>query len=255
MDLNLNDRVALVTGASQGIGAAVAAQFAAEGCHVHIAARSGDRLESLASELRARHGVAITPHSCDLSRHEDVLALAAACPAPDILVNDAGAIPAGGLLDIDLAKWKAAWDLKVFGYIGLTQAILPRMFERRSGVIVCVIGATAFRPNPDYIAGCMANVALNMFVSCLGGQAFNHGVRVCAVNPGATESERQVYFHKDAARRKLGDPERYTELLKDHPAGRIATCEEIANTVAFLASDKSSYTSAAAITIDAGYRG
>ncbi len=255
MDLDLKGKVALVTGASKGIGAAVAAQLAAEGCDVHIAARSGEQLESLAAGLRAKHGVKITPHACDLSRHDDVKTLASACPAPDILVNNAGAIPGGGLQDIDIARWKAAYDLKMFGYIGLTQAILPRMIERRSGVVVCVIGAAAFRPNPNYIAGCMANIALNMFVSCLGGEAFNHGVRVCAVNPGATASERADYLQRELARRKFGDPERYTELMKDYPGGRIATCEEIAQTVAFLASDKSSYTSGAQITIDAGYRG
>ena len=89
-----------------------------------------------------------------------MLGLAAACPAPDILVNNAGAIPAGNLQDIGHERWKAAWDLKVFGYVGLTRAILPRMYERRSGVVICVIGAAAFGPNPNYIAGCMANVAL-----------------------------------------------------------------------------------------------
>ncbi len=253
MDLGLKGRVALVTGASKGIGEAVARQLAAEGCDLHLAARSADQLAALADELKARHGVGVTPHACDLSRHDQVLALAAACPAPDILVNNAGAIPAGNLQDVGHERWKVAWDLKVFGYVGLTRAILPRMYERESGVVICVIGAAAFHPNPNYVAGCMANVALNMFVSCLGAESFDHGVRVVAVNPGATASERQTYLVKEAARRKFGDPERYVEMMTQYPGGRIATCEEIATTVAFLASDKSSYTSAAGITIDAGH--
>jgi 3-oxoacyl-[acyl-carrier protein] reductase len=253
LDLNLKGRVALITGASKGIGAAVAEALAEEGVNFHLAARSADQLDALANDLRAKHGVEVTTHACDLSKYEEVLALAAACPAPDILVNNAGAIPAGNLQDISQDRWKAAWDLKVFGYIGLTRAILPKMYERKSGVVICVIGAAAFGPNPNYIAGCMANVALNMFVSCLGADAMDHGVRVVACNPGATASERQTYLVREAARRKFGDPERYTELMTQYPGGRPATCAEVAATVTFLASDKSSYTSAAGITIDAGH--
>jgi NAD(P)-dependent dehydrogenase (short-subunit alcohol dehydrogenase family) len=253
LDLNLKGKTALITGASKGIGAAVARELAGEGCHLHLAARSSDQLAALARELESRHGVKVTTSAKDLSKHEDVLALAAECPAPDILVNNAGAIPAGNLQEVTHERWKAAWDLKVFGYVGLTRAILPKMYERRSGVVVCVIGAAAFGPNPNYIAGCMANVALNMMVSCLGADAMDHGVRVVAVNPGATASERQTYLAKEAARRKLGDPERYLELMTQYPGGRTATCEEIAHTVAFLASDKSSYTSASQIVIDAGH--
>ncbi len=252
MELNLKGKLALVTGASKGIGAAIARELAAEGCNLHLAARSADQMEALAQELKARHGVSVAVQGCDLSRHEDVLALAAACPNPDILVNNAGAIPAGNLQDVTHERWKAAWDLKVYGYVGLTRALMPAMYARKSGVVICICGAAAFSANPNYIAGCMANLALNMFVQCLGRESFDHGVRVLAVNPGATASERQTYLSKENARRKLGDPERYVEFMKDYPGGRIASCEEIASTVAFLASDKSSYTSAAQITIDAG---
>ena len=253
MDLELKGRLALVTGASKGIGAAVAEQLAREGCDLFLAARSGDQLAALARELEHAHGVKVATRACDLSRREEVLALAAACPSPDILVNNAGAIPAGNLQDVDDARWRAAWDLKVFGYIGLTRAIMPAMYARKSGVVVCVIGQAAFGPNPNYIAGCMANAALNMFVQCLGRDAFDNGVRVVAVNPGATASDRQTYLVREAARRKFGDPDRYVDMMRDYPGGRIATCEEVAATVAFLASDKSSYTSAAGITIDAGH--
>ncbi len=254
MDLDLKGKLALVTGASKGIGAAIAVELAKEGCDLFLAARSAEQMQALKRELEGEYGVKVAVRACDLSKHEDVLALAAACPAPDILVNNAGAIPAGNLQEVTHERWKAAWDLKVFGYIGLTRAILPAMYTRKSGVVVCVCGAAASGPNPNYIAGCMANLALNMFVQCLAREAFDHGVRAMAVNPGPTASERQTYLAKEAARRKLGDPERYVEMMKDYPGGRIATCEEIAHTVAFLASSKSAYTSGAEITIDAGNR-
>lgn len=252
MDLGLAGRAALVTGASKGIGEAVARALAAEGCHLHLAARSGAKLEALAAELRAARGISVAIHACDLSRHEEVLALAEACGAPDILVNNAGAIPPGNIASVDQARWAASWDLKVFGYIGLTRALLPGMYARGSGAIVCVIGAAGLNANPNYIAGCMANAALNMFVRCLGMETFHHGVRINAVNPGATMSDRWITMAKDNAGRKFGDAGRYMELAADYPGKRPASVEEIAAAVAFLASDKSSYTSGAALTMDAG---
>ena len=252
MDLKLKGLTALVTGASKGIGEAVAHELANEGCHLHLAARSKDQLEALAAKLRSAHGVSVTNHACDLSIQAEVLALSEACGTPDILVNNAGAIPSGNIHDVDEARWRAAWDLKVYGYVGLTRALLPKMYARGSGAIVCVIGSAGLNPNPNYIAGCMANASLNMFVRCLGMETFNKGVRVVAVNPGATMSDRWVYLAKENARRKLGDPDRYMELATDYPGKRPATVQEVAAAVAFFASERSSYTSGAALTIDAG---
>jgi NAD(P)-dependent dehydrogenase (short-subunit alcohol dehydrogenase family) len=252
MDLKLKGLTAVVTGASKGIGEAVAHQLAQEGCHLHLAARSKDQLEALAANLRKAHGVNVTIHACDLSKSSEVLALADAVGTPDILVNNAGAIPGGNIQDIDEARWRAAWDLKVFGYVGLTRALLPKMAARGKGAIVCVIGSAGLNPNPNYIYGCMGNAALNMFVRALAMDSFNKGVRVCAVNPGATMSDRWIYLSKENARRRLGDPERYMELAAEYPGKRPATVEEVAAAVAFFASDVSSYTSGSQLTIDAG---
>ena len=252
MDLKLKGLTALITGASKGIGEACAHEMASEGCHLHLAARSRELLESLAAGLRKAHHVNVTLHACDLSKQADVLALAEACGTPDILINNAGAIPFGNIQDVDEARWRAAWDLKIYGYVGLTRALLPKMYARGKGSIVCVIGSAGLNPNPDYIAGCMANASLNMMVRCLGMETFNKGVRIVAVNPGATMSDRWVYLAKENARRKLGDPERYMELATDYPGKRPATVQEVAAAVAFFASERSSYTSGAALAIDAG---
>jgi NAD(P)-dependent dehydrogenase (short-subunit alcohol dehydrogenase family) len=252
MDLQLKGQTALVTGASKGIGEAVARELAREGCNLHLAARSKDQLDALARQLAADHGVKVSTHACDLSKSAEVQALAEAVGAPDVLVNNAGAIPGGAIQDIDEARWRASWDLKVFGYVGLTRALLPKMYARGSGAVVCVIGSAGLNPTPTYIYGCMANAALNMFVRALAMEAFDKGVRVCAVNPGATMSDRWIYLARLNAERRFGDPERFMELATDYPGKRPATCEEVAAAVAFFASPRSSYTAGAQITIDAG---
>ena len=176
MDLKLKGLTAVVTGASKGIGEAVAHQLAEEGCHLHLAARSSEQLDKLAADLRKAYGVNVTPHALDLSKSSDLMKLADAVGTPDILVNNAGAIPSGNIQDIDEASWRAAWDLKVFGYVGLTRALLPKMYVKGKGVVVCVIGSAGLNPNANYLYGCMGNAALNMFVRALALESYNKGV-------------------------------------------------------------------------------
>ena len=252
MDLDLKGKSVLITGASRGIGHAIAEVMAAEGCNLHLAARDDARLKTLAERLKKEHGVEIAIYRRDLSLTSEVEALGEACRDVDILVNNAGDIPTGTLESIDKTTWRKAWDLKVFGYVDLTRIIYPRMCARRSGVIINVIGAAFKRPNPHYIAGCMANVALDMFTQCLGGESMRSGVRVVAVHPGPTTSDRHLAHVKERAQRELGDASRWQELHAKMPGGRAATVKEVAETVAFLASNRSSFTSGGSVIIDGG---
>jgi NAD(P)-dependent dehydrogenase (short-subunit alcohol dehydrogenase family) len=252
MDLNLKGKSVLITGASRGIGHAIAEAMAAEGCNLHLAARDEARLVALAERLTKEHGVKIEVHRCDLSLTPEVESLGEACEDVDILVNNAGDIPTGTLATIDTATWRKAWDLKVFGYVDLTRIIYPRMCARRNGVIINIVGAAFKRPNPHYIAGCMANIALDMFTQCLGGESMRSGVRVVAVHPGPTTSDRHLAHVKERAQRELGDAGRWQELHAKMPGGRAATVKEVAETVAFVASDRSSFTSGGSIIIDGG---
>jgi NAD(P)-dependent dehydrogenase (short-subunit alcohol dehydrogenase family) len=252
MDLNLRGKSVLVTGASRGIGAAIAETMAAEGCHLHLAARDEARLNALAERLRKEHGVKAVTFRRDLSLTPEVESLGRACEDVDILVNNAGDIPTGTLQTIDGATWRKAWDLKVYGYVDLTRIIYPRMCARGSGVIVNIVGAAFKRPNPQYIAGCMANIALDMFTQCLGGESMRSGVRVVAVHPGPTTSDRHLAHIKERAQRELGDESRWPELHAKMPGGRAATVKEVAETVAFLASERSSFTSGGSVIIDGG---
>ena len=256
MDLKLKGRSVLVTGSSMGIGLAVAKVMAAEGCSLHLAARNAERLNVAAADIAKIYGVSVIPHPADLSRTEEVLKLAEACGDVDILVNNAGGIPRGTLQEVDGATWRRAWDLKVFGYIALTRAIIAKMYARKKGAIVNVIGAAAERLDPNYIAGCTGNAALNAFTQCLGSESMVHGVRVVAVNPGPIMTDRFMNGLYWRAEKRFGDRNRWQEILtRDIPVGRAGTPEEVAHAVAFLASDLSSYTSGEGFRIDAGFSG
>src|SRR5205823_1245718 len=156
------------------IGLAIARALAAEGCNLHLAARNAALLGEVAATLRQAHGVTVAIHPGDLAASEEVRALADSCKDVDILVNNAGDIPVGTLQEVTDSAWRAGWDVKIFGYIGLARALLPRMVARKSGVIVNVIGVAGEIPNPNYIAGCMGNAALMSFTDCLGAESVAH---------------------------------------------------------------------------------
>ena len=253
MELGISGRTAIVTGASKGIGLAVARGLAAEGCNVHLVARTQDALERAAERVRAGRDVAVRVHALDLSRSESIAALLDAAGTPDILVNNAGAIPAGDLQAVDEARWRSAWELKVFGYINLCRACYARMQGRGHGVIVNVTGLAADRLDSRYIAGSTGNAALNAFTRALGSYSLEDGIRVLAVSPGAVETERLVTLMRARAADQLGDAERWRELMEGLPMGRPATVEEVADVVVFAASARAGYLSGTVITVDGGH--
>jgi len=254
MDLNLKGRRALVTGGSKGIGLAVARQLAAEGCGLVLVARDAERLAAAREDLMTRTpNVDIATEPLDLSRDEAAVDLAARhAGSVDVLVNNAGAIPGGDITQVDQARWRAAWDLKVFGYIGMTRAFYAAMAERGRGVIVNVIGSAGERLDAGYIAGSTANAGLMAMTRALGAAGPAKGVRVVGINPGPVATERLEFLQRRRAETTLGDAERWPELVRAMPFGRAAAPEEIAAAVAFLASDLSGYTTGTILTIDGG---
>ena len=238
MELNLKGKRVLVTGASKGIGRACVEMLAAEGCAVLGASRS------IAPGPAAK--------AVDLSQRGAAEELAAWAGELDILVNNAGAIPGGDVLKVDEDTWRKAWDLKMFGYINLTRAVYAGMKKRGRGVIINVIGAAGEKMNAAYIAGSTANAGIMAFTKALGGASHADGIRVVGINPGPIATDRLISLHKQMAQTKLGDASRYEELFKDMSFGRPGTPEEIASAVAFLASERSAYTSGTILTIDGG---
>lgn len=238
MDLNLKGKRALVTGGSKGIGRACAEVLAQEGCTVLVTARNpqpGPGAKAI-----------------DLSQRGAAEALAAWAGDLDILVNNAGAIPGGDLLKVDEETWRRAWDLKVFGYLNLTRQVYARMKARKSGVIINILGNAGEKLDASYIAGSTANAGLMAFTRTLGGASHADGIRVVGINPGPVATDRLKSLFRQRAEAKFGDPERYPELYVGMSFGRPGTPEEIAWMAAFLASERSAYTSGCIVTIDGG---
>jgi len=252
MDLHLRGKRVLITGASKGIGAAAAEAFAEEGCHLLLAARSGDRLTELAGSLRSSHQIDATPCVVDLRKAEDLTRLAKEAADIDILVNNAGDIPHASIDKIEESAWRHAWDLKVFGYINLTRAIYAQMKARGGGVIVNDIGNAGEKFDANYICGSAGNAALMAFTRALGSKSLADNIRVVGINPGPVGTERHVTLLKTRAKHEFGDENRYREFQKGLPLGRPAHPREIGDLMAFLASDRSGYTSGVIFTVDGG---
>ena len=238
MELSLKGKRVLVTGASKGIGRACVDMLTAEGCSVLGTSRS------IAPGANSK--------PADLSVRGAAEELAAWAGDLDILVNNAGAIPGGDVLKVDEDTWRKAWDLKVFGYINLTRAVYAGMKKRGRGVIVNIIGSAGEKMNAAYIAGSTANAGLMAFTRALGGASHADGIRVVGINPGPVATDRLITLYRQMAQTKLGDASRYEELFKEMSFGRPGKPEEIAAAVAFLASERSGYTSGCILTIDGG---
>ena len=242
MNLGLKGKSVLITGGSKGIGLACAQAFVAEGCPVHIASRDKDRLASAAQQL----GGDVTTHSVDLRDGEALRRLARECAEVDILVNNAGDIPGGTVETVDEARWRHAWELKVFGFINLTRELYARMKGRKSGVIVNVIGMAAEHQPYEYICGAAGNAALGAFTRAMGKGSREHGVRVLGVHPPATRTDRIVTLSKASAKAKFGDESRYPELM-----GNVIEPGQVADMVCFLASARAGQLSGVMVNLGA----
>jgi NAD(P)-dependent dehydrogenase (short-subunit alcohol dehydrogenase family) len=241
MDLGLKGKSVLVTGGSKGIGLACAKAFAAEGCRLHLASRDKDRLAQAARAL----GGDVKVHPADLRDAAQLKKLAAGCADIDILVNNAGDIPGGTLEALDDAKWRHAWELKVFGFINLTRELYPRL-KARKGVIVNVIGMAAEHPAAEYICGAVANAGLANFTRALGKAYGQSGVRVVGVHPPSTRTDRIITLMKAQAKAKFGDESRYEELM-----GNVIDPEQVGDTVCFLASARAGQLSGVVLNLGA----
>ena len=253
MDLGLQGRRVLITGASRGIGRAIAESFASEGCSLHLAARSAEGLAALQADLVGRFGVAVAILPIDLAAAGAVEQLHERFPDIDVLINNAGATPRGDVLQLEEQEWRAGWELKVFGYINATRAYYRRMCERGSGVIINIIGLGAEKLEYGYAAGATGNAALVAFTRTVGSMSLDHGVRVLGVNPGWVETEKAIASLKRRSLEACGDPERWRDFLVGWPAGRLIRPQEVADVVCMLASPRASAVCGSIVSIDGGF--
>ena len=253
MDLGIENRVALVTGASRGIGRAVALALAAEGARVVACARDAGALGKLTAEI----GPAAVAVPGDLSRLEEVERVVREAHDRfgriDILVNNAGAIRAGDFLATPDAQWTDDWSLKLLGYIRMARAVFPIMRGQGGGRIVNVVGAAARNPSSSYLAGGAANAALVNFTKGLADLGAESGILVTAVSPAATRTERwDTLQAQQAAATGRSIAEVQAQALAPYKLGRIATPEDIAALVCFLVSERASFLTGICVTVDGG---
>lgn len=257
MDLGLRDKTALITGGSKGIGRAVARALAAEGARVMICARDAENLARTAREIEAGTGRRVETFAADLGEREGVAGAAVEAVRRlgrlDILVNNAGAIKAGDFLTTPDEAWLDGWRLKLLGYIRMAREVFPHMQRQGGGRIVNVVGAAARNPAATYMMGGAANAALINFTKALADLGASSNILVTAVSPGPVKTERWEALTRQQAAAAGKDVETFEkERAPGFPLGRIALPEEVADLVCFLASERASFLTGIAITVDGG---
>ena len=256
MDMNLRDRIVIITGGSKGIGYACAEAFAAEGARVVLASRSQANLDAAVARFPAsRHAPLII--AADMTRIDDAERMVAQVEqqlgAIDVLVNSAGAARRYAPADLDAQAWHDAMDAKFFSTIHPIDAVLRRMLARKRGAIVNIIGMGGKVASPVHIAGGAANSALMLATVGLAAAHGASGIRVNGINPGATLTGRvQEGLQAEAKMTGLAEAELLARSQARIPLGRLGTPEEVARVALFLASDQASYVTGAIIAMDGG---
>lgn len=216
--------------------------------------RDDQRLLDAAGRVREQTSIEPVTIAADLSRSEERVRLFATYPDVEILLNNAGAIPGGALESLSIDRWREAWELKVFGYIHLTQLYFAAMSKRGKGTILNVIGMAGSAPRWDYICGSSGNAALIAFTQAVGARAPDFGLRVFGINPPLTRTGRMETVLRAQAHDKLGSADRWRELAHALPFGRPAEPEEVATLCVVLASPRAAYLSGTVIDLDGGNR-
>ena len=217
--MNLHAKTVVITGASSGIGRAVALEMARRGANVILGARRADRLEAVAAECRAL-GVTATAVACDVASQEDCRRLIAAAPRVDVLVNNAGFAIFDQIAQAKPAELRSMMETNYFGTVNCTQAALPQMLERRDGAIVnvaSIAGIMGFARMGGYGATKFAVIG---FTEALRNEVMGRGVRVALVCPGTTDTE----FFVKAERGKMPGASRLILAVKPARVAR-AVCD------------------------------
>jgi 3-oxoacyl-[acyl-carrier protein] reductase len=240
VDLGIEGRVALVTGASKGLGFGVARALAREGAAVAISSRSRERIEAAAAEIGAR---AFVHDGADVDGvHALVRRVEEALGPIDILVTNSGGPPASAdALSFGIEQWRGAYEMLVLGQIALIEAALPGMRERRWGRILSLSSSVVREPSPILVLSSAHRASLLAALKTIARQVASDGVTVNTLLPGAIDTER-------ARSLGAGSP----EWLAGIPVGRLGTVEEFAAAAAFLCSEAAAYITGTALLVDGG---
>jgi 3-oxoacyl-[acyl-carrier protein] reductase len=252
MDLKLSGGVAIVTGASRGIGRAIAETLAAEGMKIAAAARSKDQLDDLAKSITT--DCLVLP--VDLRKSDAAAAVVDATMKRfgrlDLLVNNAGATKRGDFFELTDADWEDGFALKFFGAMRLSRAAW-RHLQASHGAIVNIIGVGGRTGSADFAIGGSVNAAFRLFTKALADRGVRDGVRVNAINPGSIKTERlDVRLKSFAAEQGIDVSRAEVEMAKASGVARFGEPAEIAAAVAFLASTRCGFCHGALLDVDGG---
>ena len=259
MDLKLRDKVAVISGASVGIGLAVAEGLAAEGVHLLMAARQAERLSTEAAGIAQRHGVKAIGVACDVATAAGAERLIAAAEqhfgGADILFNNAGTGSNETIMEAADEKWQAYWELHVMAAVRLARGLVPSMKRRGGGVIlhnasICAVQPLGYEPIYN-----VTKAALVMFSKCLANELIGDGIRVNAVNPGLVMTPDWVKTAKLLTAGTDTSWEDHLQQIADDnaPIGRFADPAEIADLFVFLCSPRAAYAVGSTYYIDGGW--
>ena len=255
MELGLKDKVAVVTGASEGIGRATAIRLALEGAKVAICARRSEPLEKVANEIRSQGGEAFA-HAADVSKVADVERFINAVIAQfgriDILVNNAGTSSRGNFLELEDSTWEADLDLKLFGAIRCTRLAVPYMKKQGGGRIINITTSGAKQPSAESMPTTVSRAAGLALTKALSKEYAADNILVNTVCIGKIKSGQH---ERNIARQKLEPDDHYGKLAKEIPMKRVGEPSEVANVIAFLASESASYVTGSSINLDGGTSG
>ncbi len=255
MDLNLSGKHILITGGSKGIGLACAQAFLAEGARVSLVSRSEANLTRARESLSAFGSDRVQTHAADLTQAASAQAALDAAIAKlgpvDVLVNSAGAAKRTPAPELSPQAWHDAMQAKYFSYIHMIDPVIKQMGQRGKGNIVNVVGNGGKVASPINLAGGAANAALMLATAGLANAYAAQGIRVNAINPGLTRTERlKEGMAADARLQGIETEEAMKRAMAKIPMGRMAEPEEIAKVVLFLASDAASYVTGINMSMD-----
>jgi NAD(P)-dependent dehydrogenase (short-subunit alcohol dehydrogenase family) len=258
MDLNLQGKVAIVTGGNKGFGAASAYELAKEGAHLLITARNMADLEKTAALIRGEFSSRVEIISADLTNSGEAQRIAevalGAYGRIDILINCAGASQGGVFWEIEDKVWEDSLALKFIGTIRMIRAVITTMRKQKYGRIVTVAGNTGKQPHARMLPGSAANAALLAVTRGLAEEVAADGIVVNAINPGPSRTERWTTLMQNLATQSAKSVEEVEAgILADIPINRLGAPEEIARLITFLASDAAANMTGTSITADGGW--
>lgn len=256
MVINLNGRVALVTGGSEGIGRAIARTFAREGVKVAICSRRQEAIEEAARSIQADTGSEVLPLVADIGRHQDVRNFVRAAADHfgriDILVNNAHEPPLGLPMELDDEVYEESVRVKPLGYIRCSREVVPYLRRQGGGRIIMVIGGSLRSPGNNVAAGIGNSATLN-FAKGLADELAKDNILVNCVAPGLTKTRRWPWHLEYVAQKQgISAEEAERRFVTSIPLGRVGEAQEMANVVLFLASDLASYMTGSLLTVDGG---